>query len=143
MVAWYIYAGGVTITLILFIYLATRRNYRDPTAAQNYEKIRNKLTTRKLLEPKEEEYEDSGFNLQSLILGIVVIGITITVGFSILDTMTAELANMTTATNVTTEMTDQLTTMSNFIPLVFIVMIAGIILTMISKAFSNYGEVGL
>ena len=38
--------GTLLVGILLFFYLATRKKYLDPSAAHNYEKIRNNVTVR-------------------------------------------------------------------------------------------------
>lgn len=81
-------AGIVFLGVVLFFYLSSRRKYRDPTEAQNYEKVRNKLSTRKLKVEEEQEEESFGlFNPASFVttmmgLAIIVFVVVIVMGTS-------------------------------------------------------------
>ncbi len=73
--------GLFVLGIICFFILARRRAYRDPSAAQNYERIRNKLTLREYKEPKKTQTTTySGGGLGSIMSGFI----TIVVGCSLL-----------------------------------------------------------
>lgn len=67
----------IAVGIIFFLYLATRRKYRDPSAAKNYTKIRDKLTLREPPKPKVRKVKkDSIFEhltLESMITGFIVL----------------------------------------------------------------------
>lgn len=58
--------------IVAFFVLMRPRKYRDPSAADQYTQVRNKLTTREEKKPKPEEEESSGI-IGNLIGGIVVV----------------------------------------------------------------------
>src|SRR5205085_2996764 len=136
--------------IILFLFLASRKKYRDASAAPNYEKLREKLTTREIEEEPEEEesYEDTpSFGLPnpiSLVCGLVVFGIMIVVGTTILSSLSSQLnaINQTSAAvNATSELTNSLQNVTAaWIPMFFFVMIVGVILITLVRAFSSPEE---
>lgn len=92
MINWgYAIAGSLFfLGISFFFYFASRKKYRDPTAAPNYEKVRNKLTTREPEVEEEEEYDGSGFGagmLGNLIGGFIVI----LVGFSLIGPIASQV----------------------------------------------------
>lgn len=123
----YIVAGAIVVAgIFLFFYLATRKHYRDPSAAQNYEKIRNKLTTRDLeVEEDEEPVEGSGAlsSVVSIFGAIIGLGIMVMVSVSIMGQLNSSVANMTAAGNVTTALTEQVSLIGSFFPVMIAIMI--------------------
>lgn len=96
---WIISLVLVGLGIILFFYLASRKKYRDPSAAQNYEKIRNKLTVREPEKKKEPEYEYSGGIgfLSNIIGGFIVFF----VGTSLVPEISKQVAHASMVGNVT------------------------------------------
>lgn len=142
--AWYWYAGWIALVLIVGYYLATRKKYRDPTAAPNYEKVRNKLSTRKLkVEEKVEDYTGVSLGLfgdvHSIIMGIVTVGIVIVVGCTIMSQIGNTLSDTSMAANVSGQMSDSLQQFSSFIPILDVVLIATTVLAVLFAAFSRSG----
>jgi heme/copper-type cytochrome/quinol oxidase subunit 2 len=140
--SWYI--AGLSIIVLgifLFIYFATRKKYRDPSAAPNYENIRNKLTVRELEEEPEEDEEEykqastSGLDIQGLIMSIVVVSITLVIGVYVLSIMSTAFTDGSASQNVTSQTIEQLSGTASFIPIIAVIGFAVMMLAMLSQFF--------
>jgi len=121
--------GGVGVFILLFFYLASRKKYRDPSAAPNYTKIREKLTLREP-EPepeKEEEPESGGGFLGSIVGGFITILVGVSMLPIIMDTM-AETTTEMSSSNVTKDIIIANSTLIGIVPLIFgiAILIAGL-----------------
>lgn len=114
---YYIVSGVIVgLGILLFIFLALRKKYRTPTAAQNYENIRNKLTVRELEKPNKEVKEEthSGGGLGSIIEGCIVI----MVGIGLLPAVSDQIQQAYSVANVTSSVSY---TMVNLVTWFFVI----------------------
>lgn len=121
----YFYVGWVVILLVLSFYLATRRNYRDPSSAKNYEEIRNKLATRKLPVKKEEFEEESHssfgiLNILHFLLGLIL---AIYIASVVISTFNDTLDLNSLSSNTTLAVDELLSNTANFIQSMFVIVI--------------------
>ncbi len=115
--------GIVLLGFLIFLFLIFRAR-RKAEGIVHYEAIRDKLTVRKKPEPKKEiEISDTGLNLRSLIISIVMIGLILAVGFSILSeiqNVINETAVNSAVANVTSTSSEALGSAMNFIPVLVV-----------------------
>ena len=139
---WYVYVGWVVLCLIAFFYLSTRKKYRDPSAAQNYEKTRNKLTLREIKEPETnvtEEVEGVHFDL-GLLVGVFIVLI---VGVSLLGTIADQISGAmnSTAINNSSMSSSAVGTIASVVPIFFIIAVIGTVIAMLAGFFRQAGMV--
>lgn len=132
---WIIAISLVSLGIILFFYLASRKKYRDATAAPNYEQIRNKVTLREK-EPEvviEDigEYSGGGGMLGNLIGGFIVI----LVGTS----LAPEISKIVNSAAMESNLTGSSETMLTLVPLFFTLAIVVASLSMMAKGLNNAG----
>lgn len=143
---YWIAIGLFLLGIILFFYLSTRKNYRDQSAAPNYDKLKNesinhykekrdKLSLRKIKKVEFYEPEESGFNPFVLVHGIIVLAISLFVGTTVLGTMQDTINETSVEYNVTTGLTEMMSQVRSSIPIIFILMFYGIILFIIYRVF--------
>lgn len=150
MAEWYWYAGYVALVLVIFFYFATRKRYRDPTAAPNYEKVRNKVTIRE--EEKEPEIEVSlaGSTVISMLPGFISLALIIFIGVSLIGPI-ANQVNLamnenSLSNNATSSASLMLSsgftmTILKLLPAFFVLMILGIVIAILFNAFRMRGIV--
>lgn len=154
----------IALAIVIFgifvsFYLARRRKYRDPSAAPNYERIRDKLTLRKdtVKEEVEKDEEDEEShsspldNLTSLIMGIVVVAVTVVIGIYVAGTLGETLqttiaqntSTYSAAGNVTSQMAIMLPLLSGWFPIFVMVMVGIIVISIVSRVFYGNSEVSV
>jgi len=137
-----IIAGGIVlIGLIVAFSLSLRRKYRDDTAAKNYERIRNKLTTReKKVEKIEEEDEEYSGGVGGGIIGSLIGGfIVIMIGVSLLGPVTNSVNDAVNSSNQSMSPVSQ--TFLKAVPIIFIVAIVFIAIASAANALRNGGMI--
>lgn len=139
MVFWGWYVGYFLVVASSFFYLATRKRYRDKTAAPNYEAVRNKVTVREEVKPEEvEEYSSSGFSLGILISAFVVL----LVGFGLIGPISEQVNSLTVASGATnvTAVSGLASTVLSIVPAFFIL---AIIMAVIGAILAGLKRTGL
>lgn len=128
---WWFYGslgGTLLLGVLLFFYLASRKKYRDKSAAENYEKIREKVTVRET--PKEEDTSSestSGGGILGNLIGAFITILIGLIGITILPEVINQSANVTGASS----------TLLNLVPLFFGFAIAMGALGMVYTALRN------
>jgi hypothetical protein len=122
------------------IFLACKRNYRDGTAAKNYEKIREKLTLR---EPEPEvdtnDYGE-GSGIGSGFLGSIIGAfVVLFVGFSLIGPITETINTSIQETNVSSSQFQNLIPIAGMVPLFFTIVILTIVISTIFISIRNTG----
>lgn len=142
LIAGIILAIGFFICLFLILRSKWKQNNQH---VADYEVRRDKLTFRKKKEVVEEDdgnWFDGGFNPGSIIMGIMTLAIVLAVGTTILSEFSSVL-NETTSTNpamnVTNAMTQQLSGVVSFFPLIFAIAIVGVVISVIARSFGSSG----
>lgn len=139
MLWWYLAGWGVFCSIGFFL-LSLRRKYRDPSAAQNYETIRNKVTLRKIQPTKEKEQTSSerGPFIGTLIGGFIVI----LIGVSLIKPITEQVNTAQGILNSTQDrqVTAFTSSILESIPYLFSI---SILLVVISITFSMLNNAGM
>lgn len=143
----YYIAGGIfLLAIIIFFYLAKKKKYRDKTAAENYEKVRNKLTIREEEKEQEPEEDIGGMGLSSILVPTIflffVFGVILIVGTEVMSQMSLALNESSLAYNQTNTLSIAMTSsITNFIPIIGVIILLTVVILLISSVTRATGLV--
>ena len=138
---WYIASIAiVVIGVLIFFYLAGKKSYRDKSAAENYTRIRNKLTIRKPKEKKasiQDKLEWSFPSLGNIIGGFIVI----LIGTSLIGPVSKQVnlaQEASSSMNISSEYTE---TLAGMLTLFFTWAVATAAIGIVYSSLRSSGEV--
>jgi hypothetical protein len=82
----------------------------------------------------------ASFNLQSFIISVVIVGVTLVVGIYISDTIGDQMPNGSAAQNAANDVVDALATGTSWISILVVVGFATIILTMLTSGLGSAAQ---
>lgn len=129
-----IIAAGIFICLFLIF-----RSKRKVDAIKHYEKLRDSLSLRKI-KVKNKTIKKAGegdfvSSIQSIVTGLVLISITLTIGFFIMGELSSVLEDSSQAANISNSVSvDLAEATSSIFPVIMILLIVGMVMMVLGRS---------
>lgn len=144
---WIISGIILAIGFLICLFLILRNKWKVRKAhIKDYEAGRNKLTPeiKKSQEKKEEiESSGSGFDLAEFMIGIVILGIVVTMGSTILSEISTTLDSTSIESNAAAESLVAIEPLMNIIPIFITFGFVMLVISLLMRSFGSFRDVGL